>query len=266
MGRKTGVILPETQTSWRCLRIGFWACIVISVAVVLRRAVALARPSQSAPPQLAALDAAFASHAALTLAHIIPALAFCRSGSVCLPSTVRRCGVARTLSVSSRSGSGCYCLRDEQLFRWRLGGTLCGPALQQSLSILAISRMVSASRAGTELALDDAGNCSPSRHRNDPPGDGNILRHPWSHPPFTRAILWYRVLDWFLDQHTDRRALASITGRKISNRKHGNAFVAIIGTKRNGIELWKRRGQGCLDRIQHERSSHLRPPEADRLG
>jgi hypothetical protein len=76
MGRKTGVILPETQISWRWLRIGFWACIVISVAVVLRRTVALAHPPQSAPPELAALDAAFASHAALTLAHIIPALAF----------------------------------------------------------------------------------------------------------------------------------------------------------------------------------------------
>jgi hypothetical protein len=75
-GRKAGVILPETQTSWRWLRIGFWTCILISVAVVLRRAVALAHPPQSAPPQLAALDAAFASHAALTLAHIIPALAF----------------------------------------------------------------------------------------------------------------------------------------------------------------------------------------------
>ena len=69
-------MILETQTSWRWLRIGFWACIVISVAVVLRRAVALAHPPQSAPPQLAALDAAFASHAVLTLAHIIPALAF----------------------------------------------------------------------------------------------------------------------------------------------------------------------------------------------
>ncbi len=68
--------MPETQTSWRWLRIGFWVCIVISVAVVLRRTVALAHPPQSAPPELAALDAAFASHAALTLAHIIPALAF----------------------------------------------------------------------------------------------------------------------------------------------------------------------------------------------
>src|ERR1700730_6091643 len=76
MGRKSGVILPEKQISWRRLRIGFWACIVISVAVVLRRTVALAHPPQSAPPELAALDAAFASHAALTLAHIIPALAF----------------------------------------------------------------------------------------------------------------------------------------------------------------------------------------------
>jgi hypothetical protein len=64
------------QVSWRWLRIAFWACIVISVAVVLRRTVALVHPPQSAPPQLAALDAAFASHATLTLVHIIPALAF----------------------------------------------------------------------------------------------------------------------------------------------------------------------------------------------
>jgi hypothetical protein len=58
------------------LRAGFWGCVVIAVAVVLRRLVALAHPSQSAPPQLAQLDAVFASHAALTLAHIIPAAIF----------------------------------------------------------------------------------------------------------------------------------------------------------------------------------------------
>ena len=69
-------ILMETQASWRWLRIGFWACIVIAVAVVLRRTLALAHPPQNAPPQLAELDAAFASHASLTLAHILPALAF----------------------------------------------------------------------------------------------------------------------------------------------------------------------------------------------
>jgi hypothetical protein len=64
------------NVSWRWVRIGFWVCIVISVAVVVRCTIALVYPPQSAPPQLAALDAAFASHVALTLAHILPALAF----------------------------------------------------------------------------------------------------------------------------------------------------------------------------------------------
>jgi len=57
-------------------RIGFWVCTAIAVAVVIRRLFALALPPRSAAPQLAALDSFFASHAALTLAHIIPALAF----------------------------------------------------------------------------------------------------------------------------------------------------------------------------------------------
>ncbi len=58
------------------LRVGFWACVVIAVAAVIRRVFALVYPPHSAPPQLAALDRAFASHATLTLAHILPALAF----------------------------------------------------------------------------------------------------------------------------------------------------------------------------------------------
>src|ERR1700741_129678 len=58
------------------LKTGFWVCVVIAVAVVVRRVVALAHPSQGGPAPLAALDAAFASHAALTLAHILPAMAF----------------------------------------------------------------------------------------------------------------------------------------------------------------------------------------------
>ena len=58
------------------LRVGFWACILISVVVVIRRVFALASPPPSAPPQLAALDQVFASHTTLTLAHILPALVF----------------------------------------------------------------------------------------------------------------------------------------------------------------------------------------------
>ena len=58
------------------LQFGFWVCIVIAVAAVLRRLVALAQPSQAAPSPMATLDTTFASHAALTLAHILPALVF----------------------------------------------------------------------------------------------------------------------------------------------------------------------------------------------
>jgi hypothetical protein len=68
--------LPARSKAPLGLRIGFWVCIAISIAVVLRRVAALAFPRPSAAPQLEKLDASFASHAALTLAHIIPALAF----------------------------------------------------------------------------------------------------------------------------------------------------------------------------------------------
>lgn len=60
----------------RWLRIGFWISFVISLAVVLRRLVALAYPSPTGPSPGMALDTAFASHATLTLAHIIPAAVF----------------------------------------------------------------------------------------------------------------------------------------------------------------------------------------------
>jgi hypothetical protein len=70
------VARPQSNATPRWLRAGFWICIGIGIAVVLRRLVALAYPSPAAPPQLARLDAIFASHALLTLAHIVPALFF----------------------------------------------------------------------------------------------------------------------------------------------------------------------------------------------
>ncbi len=55
---------------------GFWFCVVISIAVVLRRLNALIRPSHGRPPQMAAIDATFSSHLVLTVMHIIPAIIF----------------------------------------------------------------------------------------------------------------------------------------------------------------------------------------------
>jgi hypothetical protein len=58
------------------LRVGFWLCVFIGAAAVIRRILALAAPSHNSPTQMAAMDDAFASHAALTLAHIVPAILF----------------------------------------------------------------------------------------------------------------------------------------------------------------------------------------------
>jgi hypothetical protein len=58
------------------IRISFWLCVLIAVAAVIRRLVALAHPAQSGPPAMVSLDAVFSSHTALTLAHIVPALIF----------------------------------------------------------------------------------------------------------------------------------------------------------------------------------------------
>lgn len=65
---------PRSRPLW--LRIAFWISIGISVAVVLRRLIALSVPNRNGPPQMMQLDHDFASHATLTLAHIVPALLF----------------------------------------------------------------------------------------------------------------------------------------------------------------------------------------------
>jgi hypothetical protein len=66
----------EAQARPLWLRIGFWACSAIAIAAGVRRLLALAYPERLSAPLMAALDQVFASHAALTLAHILPALAF----------------------------------------------------------------------------------------------------------------------------------------------------------------------------------------------
>jgi hypothetical protein len=57
------------------LRVGFWACTLIGVAAVIRRALVLWFPPRSNAVQVE-LDHAFQTHAGLTLAHILPAMAF----------------------------------------------------------------------------------------------------------------------------------------------------------------------------------------------
>ncbi|MBV9303177.1 MAG: DUF2306 domain-containing protein [Acidobacteriaceae bacterium] len=69
-------VSAETSRHPLWLLAGFWFCVVISIGVVLRRLIELIRPSHTAPPEMASLDAIFSSHAVLTAMHIIPAAIF----------------------------------------------------------------------------------------------------------------------------------------------------------------------------------------------
>ena len=108
------------------LKVGFWVCTVVAVAVVLRRLVALWHPSQI-DPQLATLDATFRSQTALTLAHILPALAFVlltpvvllrRSGAVWLQRLLFGLGavVGMTAYAMSAYSTGGWIERSAVLF------------------------------------------------------------------------------------------------------------------------------------------------------
>lgn len=66
----------ETSRHPLWLLAGFWFCVVIAIAVVVRRLVELIRPSLGGPPQMASLDATFSSNAVLTVMHILPAAGF----------------------------------------------------------------------------------------------------------------------------------------------------------------------------------------------
>src|SRR5947209_6306339 len=67
---------PGKSKHPRLILWGFWLSVIISLAVVFRRLVALIHPAQSAASQSASIDATFSSHALLTAMHIVPAAIF----------------------------------------------------------------------------------------------------------------------------------------------------------------------------------------------
>jgi hypothetical protein len=204
------------------LRIGFWLCIVIAVAVVVRRLVTLAHPSQSAPPQMADLDTEFASHAALTLAHILPALAFV----LLLPFTYfQRFDHAAWLQrmIFFLGSIGPHSLRHEFLFCRRMDRTLCCSFVQQPLPLFTFSRMdpFATQRDSIETAMVDTSHRHSSRYRNHTPSYGHLFCNQLDYASHSTTIFWARFLDRILYQYRCGRTLASFKERSLSSRKCG---------------------------------------------
>jgi hypothetical protein len=103
------------------MKVGFWACLVVAIAVVVRRAVALLIPTgKGAPPEMARLDGRFAAHAVVTWIHILCALALV----VLLPFIFRRTQNSRSLQeaffiLGAVTGISAYAMS-----RYAVGGWL----------------------------------------------------------------------------------------------------------------------------------------------
>ena len=65
---------PVSHPIW--LLTGFWICVIISIAVVVRRLIELTRPLAAGTSAMEVINDTFSSHATLTAAHIIPAAIF----------------------------------------------------------------------------------------------------------------------------------------------------------------------------------------------
>jgi hypothetical protein len=107
------------------LKVGFWGCTVIAIAVALRRFVALVHPSQAGPAAMAALEQSFASRAALTFA---PHYFRNRGCSGSAGSHFSRCKKWSLGTVTLPAGSCRWhdCLCHEHSRVWGMGGTFRG--------------------------------------------------------------------------------------------------------------------------------------------
>jgi hypothetical protein len=213
---QSGVARQVSSTLPLWLRVGFWACIVIAVAVVIRRLFALVYPPHSAPPQLAALDKAFASHAALTLAHILPALAFVlitpffifrKSNETAWPEHV-------LFPLGLVVGITAYAMSSFSV--GRLGGAVRGSAVQHSFLIFSSSRLplYEARQVAAEEAMADSSDSRPAWHRGHPSCNGNLFCDQSSHTSPAEPVLRHCFLDWLLNEHFDWRGVAQGSATK----------------------------------------------------
>src|SRR5580692_11308026 len=77
--------------------------------------------------------------------------------------------------------------------------------------------------------MDDAGCWDTARHRYHATCDGRILCYQSTHAPSTEPILRFCLLDWLLDKHNHRGALAALDRTSISGGKHGRVFRDLAG-------------------------------------
>ena len=216
---------------------GFWFCVVIAIAVVLRRLVELIRPSHGGPPQMASLDATFSSHAVLTAMHIIPAAIFVLLSAAVL---LRRTGggwLERLFfPFGAITGATAYAMSSYAVGGWVERSAvlvfntwflfLAGPCLLVSPP----------RRAFAEAGVDDPRRGYPARYRNHSSRHGSILRHEFPHASWPQPVLRHRVLDRLLHQRRRHRALVALEAARTTPPTGGRVLRAFQFFERTSSE------------------------------
>ena len=133
------------------LKAGFWFCLVIAVAVVIRRIVSLSTAgASSAPPEMSRLDDWFRSHAILTWVHITAALAFVLSLPIVFRVNPRNAGPLHKVffALGAVTGATAYAMS-----RYAVGGWLERSAVLvfDTLFLLCLAKAYEAGRKGDAL-------------------------------------------------------------------------------------------------------------------
>jgi hypothetical protein len=181
------------------LRAGFWICIVIAVAVVIRRMIALLTAGTYAgSPPLNELDAWFRAHAVLTWVHISVALAFV----IMLPFLFRvSIGKSDTLEkaffiLGTTTGATAY-----GMSRYAVGGWLERSAVLvfDTLFLVSLAKACDAPgrQYGEAKSVDDKSSGRSARHCFYSPGHGRVLCDAAAKSPYAGQILRHCILDWF---------------------------------------------------------------------
>ena len=220
---------------------GFWFCVVIAIAVVLRRLIELIRPSHGSPPQMAPLDATFSSHAVLTAMHIIPAAIFVLLSAALL---LRRSGgewpERLFFPFGAITGATAYAMSSYVIGGWveRSAVLVFDTWFLLSLGRAYWFRLRGETRA--KAGVDDARRGYPARYCNHSSRHGSILRHQFPHASCLQPVLRHRVLDRLLHQRSRYRALVALEAARATPPTGGcvlRAFSALRNEHRLNVHL-----------------------------
>ena len=167
---------------------------------------------------MAGLDGAFASHMALTLAHILPALAFVLIAPLVVFRTFEKVRWAESFvyPLGVVVGLTAYAMSTFAVGGWVERSAVLVFDTLFLFSLLRSYPVHARGGCGVETAMAVAGDCGAAWDRDHASGDGRLFCYKCEDAFASGSVFRHRVLDWVLNQCADFRSLDSYKGSTVS--------------------------------------------------